>query len=283
MRFQREVTAAVLIPAVLAVLVFAPTWAFSLLVASATSVALFEFYRLLEAAGWVVPRAAGLTLFLGILLAAHLESPGALLGCTGATLLALPTLVMFSSPPQALLLPSSAGAVFATLYVALGASAVIGLRARGWEPVVFLLAVVWAGDSAAYYAGRTWGKRKLAPVVSPKKTWEGFWGQLAGGTLFGGAAVAVVLAVAHPSPEDTGVGAWWVVLMGALLGLVVSGAAVVGDLVESTFKRSVDVKDSGGLIPGHGGLLDRLDSLLYASPVLLLALKALPLLPGGAR
>jgi len=69
-------------------------------------------------------------------------------------------------------------------------------------------------------------------------------------------------------------------LAGALLGLLVSGTAVVGDLVESTFKRSVAVKDSGGLLPGHGGLLDRLDSLLYASPVLLLALS---LLPGGAR
>jgi phosphatidate cytidylyltransferase len=279
-KFQREVTAAVLIPAVLAVLVLAPTWAFSLLVAAATVVALLEFYKLLEAAGWIVPRAAGLILFLALLAAAHLASPAALLALAGATLLALPTLVMSASPPQTLLLPSSAGAVFATLYVALGASAVIGLRARGWEPVVFLLAVVWAGDSAAYYVGRTWGKRKLAPVVSPKKTWEGLWGQLAGGTLFGAAAAAAFLAAARPSPGAAGGGTSSAVLAGALLGLLVSGTAVVGDLVESTFKRSVAVKDSGGLLPGHGGLLDRLDSLLYASPVLLLALS---LLPGGAR
>lgn len=282
MKFQREVTAAVLIPAVLAVLVFAPTWAFSLLVASATAVALFEFYRLLEAAGWIVPRAAGLTLFLGLLLAAHLASPAGLLGCTAATLLALPTLVMFASPPQTLLLPSSAGAVFATLYVALGASAVIGLRARGWEPVVFLLAVVWAGDSAAYYAGRTWGRRKLAPVVSPKKTWEGFYGQLGGGAAvgaLGGFFFAPVLRSA-PGIPDSGPPLAQAITLGALLGILISVVAVVGDLVESTFKRSVDVKDSGGLIPGHGGLLDRLDSLLYASPVLLLALT---LLPGGPR
>ncbi len=280
MRFQREVTAAVLIPAVLAVLVFAPTWAFSVLVASATVVALLEFYRLLEAAGWIVPRAAGVALFLALLVAAHLASPGALLACAAATLLALPTLVLFASPAEALFLPSSAGAVFATLYVALGAGAVIGLRARGWEPVVFLLAVVWAGDSAAYYVGRTWGRRRLAPVVSPKKTWEGLWGQLAGGTLFGAAAAAVFLAAARPSPGAAGTGAWPAVFAGALLGLLVSGTAVVGDLVESSFKRSVSVKDSGGLLPGHGGLLDRLDSLLYASPVLLLALT---LLPGGPR
>jgi phosphatidate cytidylyltransferase len=276
-RFQREVTAAVLIPAVLAVLVLAPTWPFSLLVAAAAAVALLEFYRLLEAAGWIVPRTAGLTLFVALLAAAHLASAGALLACTAATVLALPTLVMFASPPQALFLSSSAGAVFATLYVAVGAGAIIALRARGWEPVVFLLAVVWAGDSAAYYVGRTWGKRPLAPAVSPKKTWEGLWGQLAGGILFGVAAAAVFSAAGRPSPgAGAAAGA---VPAGALLGLLVAGAAVVGDLVESTFKRSVAVKDSGGLLPGHGGLLDRLDSLLYASPVLLLALT---LLPGGA-
>jgi phosphatidate cytidylyltransferase len=274
-RFQREVTAAVLIPAVLAVLVLAPAWSFSVFVAAATAVALLEFYRLLEAAGWIVPRAAGFALFLALLAAAHLASAGAVLALAGVTLLGLPALVMFASPPQAILLSSSAGSVFATLYVALGAGAVIRLRARGWEPVVFLLAVVWAGDSAAYYVGRTWGKRKLAPVVSPKKTWEGLWGQLAGGTLFGAAAAAVFVAAGRPSPVADATG----IPEGALLGLLVAGAAVIGDLVESAFKRSVAVKDSGGLLPGHGGLLDRLDSLLYASPVLFLALTVLP---GGA-
>lgn len=280
MKFQREVTAAVLMPAVLAVLLLAPRWAFSLLVATATAVALLEFYGLLAAAGWIVPRAAGASLFVGILVAAHLAAAGALLALAGATILVLPTLVMFRSPVEALLLPSSSAAVFATLYVALGAASVIALRARGWETVVFLLAIVWAGDSAAYYAGRTWGRRRLAPIVSPKKTWEGLWGQLAGGTLVGAAATAAFLAAGRTSPGATGAGAWAAVFAGGLLGLLVSGTAVVGDLVESTFKRSVSVKDSGGLLPGHGGLLDRLDSLLYASPVLLLALT---LLPGGTR
>ena len=272
MRFQREVSAAVLIPAVLAVLVLAPAWAFSALVAAATLLALLEFYALLAAAGWVVPRAAGVALFLALLVAAHLASPAALVVLAAATLLALPALVMFAKPAEALLLPSSAGSVFATLYVAAGGGAVIGLRARGWEAVLFLLAVVWAGDSAAYYVGRRWGKRKLAPVVSPKKTWEGLWGQLAGGALFGALAAAAFGALGRPSP---GAGAVPTVVAGAFLGLLVSVVAVVGDLVESTFKRSVAVKDSGGIIPGHGGLLDRLDSLLYASPVLLLALTCL--------
>jgi phosphatidate cytidylyltransferase len=281
-RFQREITAAVLIPAVLAVLVFAPTWAFSLLVAAAACVALLEFYALLAAAGWFVPRAAGLVLFLGLLAAAHLGSSRAMIAFAGATVVVLPTLVMFAKAPVPALLPSSAGAGFATLYVALGGGAIIGLRATGWENVIFLLAVVWAGDSAAYYVGRRWGRRKLAPTVSPKKTWEGFYGQLGGGALIGalgGFFLAPILRSA-PGVPDSGPPLAQAAALGALLGILISVVAVVGDLVESTFKRSVAVKDSGGLLPGHGGLLDRLDSLLYASPVLLLALT---LLPGGLR
>ena len=274
MRFQRELTAAVLIPAVLAVLVAAPPWAWALLVALAATMALLEFFRLIEAAGWIVPKPAGVGLFLAIVAAAHLASLLALVVLTGVTLLALPTLVMFASPREAVLLASSASSVFATLYVALGAGAMIGLRAIGWQPVVFLLAIVWAGDSAAYYAGRRWGKRKLAPVVSPKKTWEGLWGQLGAGLAFGAAAALLLFPSAAAASGATG--APRTLLLGAALGLVVSVVAVIGDLLESTFKRSCAVKDSGGLLPGHGGLLDRLDSLLYASPVLLFVLSLVP-------
>lgn len=279
MRFQREVTAAVLIPAVLAVLVLAPAWAFSVLVAAATAVALLEFYGLLEAAGWVVPRAAGFALFFGLLLAAHLGDLRALVVLGAAVLVVLPTLVMFGKPPVGVLLTSSAGAVFATLYVAAGGASIIGLRSIGWEPVLFLFAVVWAGDSAAYYAGRRWGKRKLAPTVSPKKTWEGLWGQIVAGLAVGALTGVLLSGRSRPLPGSAQDVPGWAIALFALLGILISVVAVLGDLVESTFKRSVDVKDSGGLLPGHGGLLDRLDSLLYASPVLLLALT---LLPGGA-
>jgi phosphatidate cytidylyltransferase len=268
MRFQREITAAVLIPAVLAVLVAAPLWGWALLVAAAATVALLEFYRLIQAAGWIVPKPAGVSLLLALVTAAYLASLLAVVVLAGVTLLALPVLVLFASPREAVLLASSASSVFATLYIALGAGALVGLRAIGWQPVVFLLAIVWAGDSAAYYVGRRWGKRRLAPVVSPKKTWEGLWGQLAAGLVFGGLAAAVLERSLLPTARYTVT----TVAAGALLGVLISVVAVVGDLVESTFKRSCAVKDSGGLIPGHGGLLDRLDSLLYASPVLLIAL-----------
>ena len=268
MRFQREITAAVLIPAVLAVLVAAPLWAWALLVAAAATVALLEFYRLIETAGWIVPKPAGVSLLLALVAAAYLASLLALVVLAGVTLLALPVLVLFASPREAVLLASSASSVFATLYIALGAGALVGLRAIGWQPVVFLLAIVWAGDSAAYYVGRRWGKRQLAPLVSPKKTWEGFWGQLGAGFVFGGVAAAVLNRFFLRTAGDT----ISTVVAGALLGILISVVAVVGDLVESTFKRSCAAKDSGSLLPGHGGLLDRLDSLLYASPVLLMTL-----------
>ncbi len=185
MRYTRELTAAVLIPAVLAILVFAPLWAWALLVAVAAGLALAEFYRLLRAAGWVVPEAAGFAVFAAIAASAWLRSVPGLVGGAAAGLVLLPTLVMFSSPPAGVLLASSASSVFSTLYVALGAASVIVLRSLSWRPVLFLLAVVWASDSAAYYVGRRFGRRKLAPVVSPKKTIEGLWGQLGAGIVVG--------------------------------------------------------------------------------------------------
>jgi phosphatidate cytidylyltransferase len=263
MKFQREITAAVLIPAVLAVLVAAPLWAWALLVAVAATLALLEFYRLIEAAGWIVPKPAGVGLFLALVAAAYMASLLMVVVLAGVALFALPALVLFASPREAVLLASSASSVFATLYVALGAGAMVGLRAHGWKPVLFVLATVWASDSAAYYVGRKWGRRKLAPVVSPKKTVEGLFGQLGGGAVFGFAAAFLL-------------GSGRFALFGAAAGLAIAGLAVVGDLLESSFKRSCAVKDSGGILPGHGGLLDRLDSLLYVSPAVLLLLTVLP-------
>lgn len=253
-------------PLVLGLLVWGPPGAFSILVALAAAGALHEFLSMMATAGWRVPVVAPHLVVIGAVTASHFRSPAGLAAVAAAAVLLCPSLVLFTrGTPEPVLLPSSAGGAFAALYVSAGAAGVVALRGLGWKPVLLLLAVVWAGDSAAYYTGRRWGKRRLAPVVSPKKSWEGFWGQLVGGAASAGAWAA--LTGAPPSGLAVSV----------LLGVFLSAAAVVGDLVESTFKRSLSVKDSGSLLPGHGGLLDRLDSLLYAAPF---AWASFYLLPG---
>ena len=133
----------------------------------------------------------------------------------------------------------------------------------GVAGLVILFLLIWGADSGAYFAGRGFGKTKLASRVSPGKTWEGI-----------GAAVLVALAIG-------GVGGWWLQLgVGStgvfmVLCVITVAISVVGDLTESLFKREAGVKDSGTLLPGHGGLLDRVDSLTAAAPVFLFSLRAL--------
>jgi phosphatidate cytidylyltransferase len=136
---------------------------------------------------------------------------------------------------------------------------------QGQHAVLYALLIVWVADSGAYFAGRQWGAAKLAPTISPGKTWAGLWG---------GLAVCSLLALAV---------AFWRGLppLPLLAVTLVAGLySVVGDLTESLAKRYAGVKDSGTLIPGHGGVLDRFDSLLAAAPVLMLGIELLPELRG---
>ena len=148
-------------------------------------------------------------------------------------------------------------AVLGLLVLTIAAVSVASIRERsdgGWL-FMSLLLLVWTADSAAYFAGRAWGKHKLAPVLSPKKTWEGALGGALGTTLLG-----------------LGLGLWVFNLSGQhlagylLLCLCVVVISIIGDLFESLLKRRAAIKDSGVLLPGHGGVLDRVDSLLAASP-----------------
>jgi phosphatidate cytidylyltransferase len=153
-------------------------------------------------------------------------------------------------------LGGAGGTVFGVLSIALPATAMCFLRIVSPRAVLLLFLLVWGCDSFAYYTGKNFGKHKLAPRVSPNKTWEGTIGGLVGGTLIGAAA-----------------GTWWVFpelgpLRGALAGALATSAGQLGDLVESMWKRGAGVKDSGTFLPGHGGFYDRIDSLLYAAPVL---------------
>jgi len=133
----------------------------------------------------------------------------------------------------------------------------IELRGQSVHLLFFALALNWAGDTAAFYTGRKLGKHALAPIVSPKKSWEGAAASVAGSALFG------LLYLGHFLPRLP----WWQVLTMAIAGNV---AGQFGDLAESAVKRGAGVKDSGTLLPGHGGVLDRLDSSLFALPVVLL-------------
>lgn len=127
-----------------------------------------------------------------------------------------------------------------------------------WSFIV--LPCVWSADSAAYFVGIRWGRHKLAPRLSPGKTWEGYLGGIIGGTLAG---VVIGLLIQWLAPPWTGINLWWGGLMGFLMGVV----PTLGDLGESMIKRQVNAKDSGNIIPGHGGFFDRIDSWLWATVI----------------
>ncbi|MCF6337098.1 MAG: phosphatidate cytidylyltransferase [Gammaproteobacteria bacterium] len=141
--------------------------------------------------------------------------------------------------------------------------AVVGLHASGEQGpllVMYLLSLIWVADSGAYFGGRAWGKRKLAPAVSPGKTWEGVGSAVAISTLY-----AIVAAQVLGLPGNL-----WPVFV--VLSLVTVIFSVLGDLTESMFKRHAGIKDSGTLLPGHGGVLDRIDSVTAAAPIFVVGL-----------
>ena len=157
------------------------------------------------------------------------------------------------------------GAIFATAYLALPGAAVAAMLApaNGGKRVLAFIILTICSDIGGYFAGITLGRggaHKMAPAISPKKTWEGL----------AGSALAVIVAGVILLPTMLH-GYWW---QGAIVGLAAVAAAVLGDLAESMIKRDLGIKDMGTLLPGHGGILDRLDSLLICAPVVWLLLSA---------
>jgi phosphatidate cytidylyltransferase len=179
-------------------------------------------------------------------------------------------------------LPSAAASYLAVPYLGITTGFLLftrGLIPDGAFAVFYLLLVVWSGDVCAFYVGRVIGNHRLSPRISPGKSWEG-----AAASIVGSMAVGTLLLVynrpvaaelfqwkllsaqsvlsGQPTPEHNAI--WMAILVSVSINI----AAQLGDLVESMMKRGADLKDSGGLLPGHGGLLDRVDALLLASPVL---------------
>ena len=264
---KRIITALILIPLVLLLVFLGPKWLVTLAVAAVATMAAWEYLGLAEKTGANPPRAAVLVAILA-LFAGNSAWPDQTAAVLGALSLGLLVYCIFSRPVEQVL-ADSATAIFGLLYAGFTLTALPALIAQTNGPslVVFLLCVVWAGDIAALYVGRAWGHHKLAPKLSPNKSWEGSAASVAGSLLVAGG----LLWLAHlfvtqwdrvwlSYPEDVW---YWLAL-----AVVVNVAAQVGDLAESALMRSAGVKDSGTLLPGHGGVLDRIDALLLAAPVL---------------
>ena len=264
---KRVLTAIVLAPLVLAIVFFGPKWLLTVAVAAVAMVAAWEFLALTEHRGAKPPRVA-VTIAIGCLFLGNFQWPeetGTLFGLLSIGLLIYCT---FSSPVERALADATS-CIFALFYLGLTLVTLPMLReaANGPSLLAFLFLTVWAGDSAAMYIGRAFGRRKLAPALSPNKTWEGTIGSLLGSMAAAGILLGVALLLTQWGSAKLSFGdeAWWYWL---ILAAVVNAAAQVGDLAESALKRSAGVKDSGSILPGHGGMLDRIDALLLAAPVL---------------
>jgi phosphatidate cytidylyltransferase len=256
-RFTRELTSLVGAPFMIWLIGWAPSWLYEVVIAAVAALALFEFLDLGRHKGYPVHRTVSILLMLGLLSAFSLEQVSVELGVV-ATLLIIPALYVFTARNLEEALPATAVCVLGTLYVGMLAGAMLRLRIDfpvGSKLIFFLLLVVWMGDAGAYYVGSKFGKRRLSPIISPKKSVEG---------LIGGVFTSLIAAVViHFTffPEFP--------LVHALIcAAILSSAGVIGDLAESLWKRSAAVKDSGTLIPGHGGFLDRFDSILFTAPLL---------------
>jgi phosphatidate cytidylyltransferase len=259
---KRVITAAVLIPLVLLLLL---KGSFPMLVAATALVAELASWEYLAIADCQRSQRTLVLIAIGVLFAATFFSPAVILPALGLCSLVLVLVCSFGLPIERVL-RDSAFSIFPLLYIGLTLVTLplLWVQPNGPSLLIFLFCIVWTGDTAALYVGRNLGRHKLAPQISPNKSWEGSAGSLAGSLL-----IAVLLfflsrwgesgAVLHyPGPLTR-----WLA-MAVLLNVF----AQVGDLVESAIKRGAGVKDSGAMLPGHGGILDRIDALLLAAPAL---------------
>lgn len=257
MKYTRELTALIASPIAIWIVGWSHPLVFDVTVGICAMLALYEFLILGRKKGFHLPIALCILVAIFILAAFVLEPISVEMGVFVALLL-IPASYVFTKGNLDEALPSSAIAVMATLYVGMLGGSLIRLRSDfpvGPKLIFFLLIVVWTGDAGAYYTGRAFGRHKLSPRISPKKTVEG---------LVGGIATSIIAAIViHFTffPE-------FPLLHAVIAGVILSACGVIGDLAESLWKRSADVKDSGTLIPGHGGFLDRFDSIYFTAPIL---------------
>jgi phosphatidate cytidylyltransferase len=286
---KRIATAVVLIPIVLALILRAPVPVLAVVAGAVALATIHEFLKLTESYG-VQPMRLPTYIFSGLFFLLLAVNPGNDKPLLSTAIFVLATGFAAALAPFIFLsigmrrgelrggYPAAAAAAFAFTYIALPMGMLVQLRQQwaGAFYLLYLLLVVWAGDILAYFVGKSIGRHLMAPRISPKKTWEG-----AAASLVASVGVGWLL-FAHAERISSALLSWGLIVrrdglfgletpaMGPviLLTIVLNIAAQLGDLVESLIKRGADVKDSGALLPGHGGLLDRIDALLFAAPVL---------------
>jgi phosphatidate cytidylyltransferase len=285
---KRIATAAVLIPIVMLLVLRAPVPVLAVVAAAVALITVQEFLKLTESYG-VQPLRLPTYIFVGLLFlllavtAAETPQVSALkfvLGLGFACAIA-PFIFLTITMRRAQMsgaYPAAAASTFAFAYIALPMAMVVQLRQQwaGAFWLLYLLLVVWVGDIFAYFVGRSVGRHLMAPRISPKKTWEGAAASLAASLIVGSLLFTYALPISSfllrvglierrdglfglEKPE-----LWPIILLTVALNI----AAQLGDLVESLIKRGAGVKDSGTILPGHGGMLDRIDALLFAAPLL---------------
>src|SRR5580698_2281868 len=286
---QRIATAVVLIPLVLLLVLKAPAYLLVLVAGAVALLAIAEFLKL--AAHYTIQPLALSTyifsaaFFVFIIIAASgptplMEAASALYGITVAAALA-PFVFLTVAMSRAKLstgYAAAAASTFAFAYIAIPMALLVEIRRQpaGAIWVIYTLLAVWAGDIFAYFVGKSIGRHRMSPDISPKKTWEGAIASIVASILVGvlwfqhaPQISAFLLRAGLIDPRSGMFGLeqprlWPVILLSAVVNI----AAQLGDLVESLIKRGAGVKDSGAILPGHGGMLDRIDALLFAAPVL---------------
>ena len=266
---QRMITAIVLAPVVIACVFLLPIEGFATFFALVSIIGAWEWaslsdlkktsYRLLYAAVVLAALCGGWWIFQHQY-ALFLILPALLLWCAAF-------LWIKQYPKQGLWAQQGARMLLGLLFLTAAWLSLLGLKAlpAGNAWLLLILLVVWAADIGAYFSGKRWGKNKLAPNVSPGKTREGMYGGLAAITI-----TAIVFSLWNELAWSTAV---YVVLLSVVVGVV----SVMGDLFESLLKRHAGMKDSGTILPGHGGVLDRIDSILSAAPFYYVGLCFLPI------
>jgi phosphatidate cytidylyltransferase len=280
MTWKRVATAVVLIPLVIGLVGFAPTFWVSLALTAVILLAMVEYFALGDAIGhrayrwWTASCAVllvvaqyfaamdeqnslGNGIFIHRIVGRFAIATPTVADVLFIFLIGVSVLTLATRRPLVEALPAAGISSSALLLVALPLTFAVrlhGISLVGKYLLLFALVITWVGDTAAYFVGRAIGKHPFAPHLSPKKTWEGAAASIAGSLL-----VAVAVSASHQSNIG----------LPHLLGMAAAGnvAGQAGDLLESAYKRSAGVKDSGALLPGHGGILDRIDALILAIPV----------------